>query len=132
MHAIATMMTELRRNQGVCPRRANGGYATKHSFGVYAAATKRFCHDVAGANRLLPCRDVVTATQAAGPAIIEAYSVMHDRNGSPETVCASGLLSDGRRAWATSSEYALAEAMTRGEWVGKSMTLDALGIFHLI
>ncbi|MEK7293267.1 MAG: hypothetical protein AAB088_07475, partial [Actinomycetota bacterium] len=136
MHAIATMMTELRRN----PKEsalvwANGGYATKHSFGVYAATPPKngFRHGSPQAQiDVLPRRDVATATQAAGPAIIEAYSVMHDRNGSPETVCASALLSDGRRAWATSSEYALAEAMTRGEWVGKSMTLDALGTFHLI
>ncbi|MEK7410943.1 MAG: acetyl-CoA acetyltransferase [Actinomycetota bacterium] len=134
MHAIATMMTELRRN----PKEsalvwANGGYATKHSFGVYAATPPKngFRHGSPQAQiDVLPRRDVATATQAAGPAIIEAYSVMHDRNGSPETVCASALLSDGRRAWATSSEYALAEAMTRGEWVGKSMTLDALGTIH--
>lgn len=134
MHAIATTMIELRHT----PREtalvwANGGYATKHAFGVYATTPPKngFRHDSPQAHiDALPRRDVATASQAAGPATIESYSVMHDRNGSPETVCASALLIDGRRAWATSNEPTLATAMTRDEWVGKLVTLDAFGTLH--
>ncbi|MHB1090476.1 MAG: acetyl-CoA acetyltransferase [Ilumatobacteraceae bacterium] len=135
MHAIATTMTELRDT----PKEtalvwANGGYATKHAFGVYATTPSKhgFRHDSPQAQiDALPRRNVATAIQAAGPATIESYSVMHDRNGSPETVCATALLTDGRRAWAISHEPALAEAMTHGEWVGKLTTLDALGTLHV-
>jgi acetyl-CoA C-acetyltransferase len=135
MHAIATTMIELRNE----PKEtalvwANGGYATKHAFGVYATSPPRdgFRYDSPQALiDALPRRGVATAVQAAGPATIESYSVMHDRNGSPETVCASALLTDGRRAWATSNEPALAEAMARGEWVGKLATLDAHGTLHV-
>ena len=42
-----------------------------------------------------------TAADAAGPATIEAYTVMHDRDGAPETAIAACLLADGRRAWGT-------------------------------
>lgn len=135
MHAIATMMIELRNRPGETAFVwANGGYATKHAFGVYATTPPRngFRHDSPQAHiDALPRRGVATAIQAAGPATIEAYSVMHDRNGLPETVCASALLTDGRRAWATSNESALAEAMTRGEWVGRAAMLDAHGILHV-
>ena len=135
MHAIATTMIELRnRPQETALVWANGGYATKHAFGVYATTPPKngFRHDSPQAQvDALPRRDVATAIQAAGPATIESYSVMHDRHGSPEIVCASVLLKDGRRAWATSSESALAEEMTRGEWVGKLATLDAHGTLHV-
>jgi acetyl-CoA C-acetyltransferase len=135
MHAIATTMIELRNKpQEAALVWANGGYATKHAFGVYAATPPKngFRHDSPQAQvDALPRRDAATASQAAGPATIESYSVMHDRDGTPETVCASALLKDGRRAWATSSESALAEEMTRGEWVGKLATLDAHGTLQV-
>lgn len=135
MHAIATTMIALRD----MPKEtalvwANGGYATKHAFGVYATTPPKngFRHDSPQARiDALPRRDVATANQAAGPAIIESYSVMHDRNGSPENVCATALLTDGRRAWAASSNSTLAKAMTQGEWVGKLATLDALGTLYV-
>lgn len=135
MHAIGTTMIELRNKpQETALVWANGGYATKHAFGVYATTPPRngFRHDSPQAHiDALPRRSVATATQAIGAATIEAYSVMHDRNATPETVCASMLLADGRRAWATSSEPGLAEAMTRGEWVGRSAMLDAHGTLHV-
>lgn len=135
MHAIATTMIELRNKpQETALVWANGGYATKHAFGVYATTPPKngFRHDSPQAQvDALPRRDAATASQAAGPATIESYSVMHDRDGTPETVCASALLKDGRRAWATSSESALAEEMTRGEWVGRLATLDAHGTLHV-
>lgn len=135
MHAIGTTMIELRNKpQETALVWANGGYATKHAFGVYATtpSSNGFRHDSPQAEiDSLPRRGVATAAQAAGPATIEAYSVMHDRNAKPETVSASVLLADGRRAWATSSELGLADAMTHGEWVGRSTMLDANGTLHI-
>lgn len=135
MHAIATMMTELRNNSNETALVwANGGYATKHAFGVYATTPPKhgFRHDSPQSHiDALPRRDVATAIQAEGEATIESYSVMHDRNGSPETVCVSALLSDGRRTWATSNELDLAEAMTRGEWIGKLAMLDGHGTLRV-
>ena len=75
----------------------------------------------------LPRRAVATAIEAQGQATVEAYSVMHDRNGSVEKVRASVLLADGRRAWATSDDTQLGQEMCENEWVGKAVTLDATG-----
>ncbi len=136
MHAIATTMIELRGRQNETALVwANGGYATKHSFGVYATTPTKdgFRHDSPQPQiDLLPRRDVANSIQAKGSATIESYSVMHHRDGLPETVCASALLADGRRAWATSSDTNLAEAMTHGEWVGKLAMLDGHGTLHVI
>ncbi|MEO8163628.1 MAG: hypothetical protein ABI590_07585, partial [Ilumatobacteraceae bacterium] len=135
MHAIATVMVELReRANEVALVWANGGYATKHAFGVYATTppTRGFRHDSPQAHiDALPRRAVATATEAIGPATIEAYSVIHDRDGSPETLCASALLADGRRAWATSRDVDLVAAMTHGEWVGRSAMLDGRGTLRV-
>ncbi len=131
MHAIATTMTTLREKPtetGLVW--ANGGYATKHAFGVYATTPPPhgFRHE-SPQNEVdaLPRRAVATALEAKGAATVEAYSVMHDRNGSVEKVRASVLLTDGRRAWATSDDTQLGRDMCDNEWVGKTVTLDETG-----
>jgi acetyl-CoA C-acetyltransferase len=131
MHAIATTMTTLREKpQETGLVWANGGYATKHAFGVYATTPplQGFRHE-SPQNEVdaLPRRSVATALEAKGAATIEAYSVMHDRDGAAEKVRAAVLLADGRRAWATSDNTQLGQEMCENEWVGKTVTLDATG-----
>ena len=131
MHAIATTMTKLReRPQETGLVWANGGYATKHAFGVYATTPPLhgFKHESPQDEvDSLPRRAVATAIDAQGLATVEAYSIMHDRNGAAEKVRAAVLLADGRRAWATSSNTQLGQEMCENEWVGKSISLDATG-----
>lgn len=132
MHAIATVVNDLRERPGEYGFTwANGGYATKHAFGVYSTTppSHPFRHgspqdDVDA----LPKRELAPPTEAAGPATIEAYSVMFSRDGDPETVYAACLLGDGRRAWGMSSDPAVASAMCDGEWVGTDAELDPTGL----
>lgn len=132
MHAIATVMNDLREQPGTTGLVwANGGYATKHAFGVYRTTPPAggFQHaypqDVIDA---MPRRELAAPADAAGDATIEAYTVMHSRDGVPETVYAACLLADDRRAWGTSTDASLAAAMCEGEWVGRPATLDPDGI----
>jgi acetyl-CoA C-acetyltransferase len=131
MHAIATMVGELRAVPGERGLVwANGGYATKHSFGIYSTAPPvgGFTSDSPQEEiDSLPHRDLAEPADAEGPATIEAYTVMHSREGSPETCLAACLLADGRRAWGTSTEPGLASAMCDGEWVGTRVTLTEAG-----
>ena len=127
MHAIATVMNDLREQPGTTGLVwANGGYATKHAFGVYRTTPPvggfqhAYPQDVIDA---MPRRELAAPADAAGAATIEAYTVMHSRDGVPETVYAACLLADGRRAWGTSADVALAAAMCNGEWVGRAATL---------
>ncbi len=135
MHAIATITGELRHRPGARGLVwGNGGYTTKHAFGVYSTTPPehgfRHAHPQAEIDALAR-RDLAEPEQAAGPATIEAYTVMHSRDGSPETAIAACLLSDGRRAWGTSTDLPLASAMCEGEWVGRAVTLDAVGTLLL-
>ena len=128
MHAIATMVADLRARPGELGMVwANGGYATKHSFGLYSTEPPPtgFRHDCPQESiDGLPQRHLADVDEAAGPATIEAYTVMHSRDGQPETAMVACLLADGRRAWGVSAEPGLAAAMCEGEWVDRQVALD--------
>jgi acetyl-CoA C-acetyltransferase len=135
MHAIATITGELRHRPGARGLVwANGGYTTKHAFGIYSTdpPSSGFRHaypqDEIDA---MARRELAEPAEAAGAATIEAYTVMHSREGSPETAITACLLADGRRAWGTSADLALATAMCDGDWVGRPVTLDADGTILL-
>jgi acetyl-CoA C-acetyltransferase len=127
MHAIATLVGELRERPGERGLVwANGGYATKHAFGVYSAtpATTPFRRDSPQDEiDASPRRDLADAADAAGAVTVEAYTVMHDRDGAPEQAIVTALLADGRRAWGTSDDRAFATEMCDGEWVGREIVL---------
>ncbi|MFM7534259.1 MAG: acetyl-CoA acetyltransferase [Acidimicrobiales bacterium] len=131
MHSIATVVSELRERPGARGLVwANGGFVTKHAFGVYSTEPPAagFRHDdPQEAIDALPRRVLARTSDAAGAATVEAYTVMHDRDGDPEQAFAACLLADGRRAWGTARDRGLAAAMCEGEWVGRSVTLDEAG-----
>ncbi|MFM8528994.1 MAG: hypothetical protein ACKOD2_04825, partial [Ilumatobacteraceae bacterium] len=126
MHSIATVVGELRDRPGANGLVwANGGYTTKHAFGVYSTtppANGRFKYaypqDEIDA---MPKRELATGADAAGTVTIEAYTVIHDRDGNPEQGIAACLLRDGRRVWGKTGDRDLATAMCEGEWVGRTV-----------
>ncbi|MGA0893698.1 MAG: acetyl-CoA acetyltransferase [Ilumatobacteraceae bacterium] len=133
MHAIATVMHELRDGAGTAALVwANGGFATKHAFGVYRTTppTSGFRHESPQAQiDALPRRPFTDDHD--GAAVIEAYTVMHDRDGRPVTSLAACLTDEGHRVWATSTQPDTAEAMCTGEWVGHRVRRAADGTLHL-
>ncbi len=135
MHAIATMVNDLRDQPGERGLIwANGGYATKHAFGVYSTEPPAagFRHESPQAEiDAMPRRQLADVADAAGPATVEAYTVMHSRDGEPETAIAACLLADGRRAWGMSTDGEVATAMCIGEWVGRPAQLGDDGGLRL-
>jgi acetyl-CoA C-acetyltransferase len=126
MHSIATMAGILRDNpgdRGLCS--ANGGYVTKHAFGVYSTdppPSGRYVHTAPQeAVDTLPRREL--AEDYTGPATIESYTVMHDRGGEPEHALIACLTPDGARAWGNSADPTLLKAMVTEEFVGRATTL---------
>ncbi len=134
-HAIATVVADLRAQPDEYALVwGNGGFATKHAFGVYATSPRAggFVHDDPQAEiDALPSRDLAPPAEAAGRATIESYTVMFDREGQPERALTSCLLADGRRAWATSHDRDVARAMVEGEWVDAAVTLTDSGTLHI-
>lgn len=101
-HSIATMVELLRANPG---RRglitANGGYLTKHSFGVYSAtpppAGFRW-EDVQPIVDQEPTRRALVEWE--GPGTVEAWTTTFDREGSPQKVYLAVRTPDDARTWA--------------------------------
>ena len=131
MHAIATVAGELRSGVGATGLVwANGGYTTKHAFGVYATTPPKngFAYDYPQEQiDALPRRSLASPADAAGEMTIEGYSVMHDREGNPERSIASCILADGRRAWADTTDVAIGRDMCVNEWVGRTVRADESG-----
>ena len=131
MHAIATTMVEMRRRgKGKGFVWANGGYATKHSFGAYQVDDPQhpFLHDSPqDAVDALPARRAASASEVSGDVTVEAYSVMHDRDGSPARLAAAVLTDDGVRSWGVSHDKGLMDHCIANDVVGERLSLSSTG-----
>ncbi len=126
MHSIARMAEVLRAHRGAHGLvTANGGFLTKHAFGVYSTEPppRAFqSEDCQAAVDREPRREAVVDHD--GPVELESYTVMYGDAG-PEIAHAACLLPDGRRTWANSRDGALLEAMTREEFCGRPAHIAA-------
>jgi acetyl-CoA C-acetyltransferase len=131
-HSIATMAGVLRRDPGsVGLVSANGGYITKHSFGVYStrppAAGFRWENCQAQVDAL-PRRSAITDYTGAGA--LETCTVMHGRDGA-EVALAAVLTPSGERTWARSEDPAVMDALMASEWVGAAVRVGEGGSLQL-
>ena len=122
MHSIATMAQRLRENPGSRGLiSANGGYLTKHSFGVYSAtppAGEFRWEDVQDAVDSEPTRTAVVEWEGAGT--VESWTTPYDRDGNPEKVFLTVRTPDDRRALAVINDadeaaYSVAEDIAGAE-----------------
>lgn len=131
-HSIATMADVVRNDPGSMGLvSGNGGYLTKHSFGLYSTRPP------ARGYRWESCQAAVDETPRrsaapdhTGAATIEAYTVMFGRDGA-ETALAACLTDDGRRAWANSTDTSVMTELQSRECVGTAVHRDADGTMHL-
>jgi acetyl-CoA C-acetyltransferase len=119
-HSIATMVDRLREHSGELGLvSANGGLASKEAFGVYGTTPPADGFRV-GQQQATP-GDAgdrpgrTLSTDHDGPATIESYTVMHDRDGGPVQAIAALLTVDGERAWATSDDVGVIAGLLDGE-----------------
>ena len=127
MHAIARMADVLRTRPGELGLvTSNGGFITKHAFGVYSTAPpERFRHANPQAEvNATPTR--AAAPDYAGPVVVEGYAVMYGQEG-PERGLAACQAPDGRRTWGNTRDVEVLRAMTREEFCGRDAQLDATG-----
>ncbi len=128
MHGIARMAELLREapgGKGLCT--ANGGFLTKHAFGVYSTQPPEvpFQHaDLQAEVDALPKREVVIDHD--GEVEIESYTVMYEGR-EPGMGHAACRLPDGRRTWANVTDRDTSAAMTREEFCGKTGRIDGAG-----
>jgi acetyl-CoA C-acetyltransferase len=128
MHSIATMAELLVANPG---RRglitANGGYLTKHSFGVYGTqppAEFRW-EDVQSAVDREPTRDGLVEWEGVGT--VEAWTTPFNRDGQPEKAFVAVRTPDGSRTLAVITDSAAAQATVREDIGGAKVVVAADG-----
>ena len=134
-HSIATMVDRLRETAGsVGLVTGNGGFLTKHAFGVFSTTPppQPYRHaNLQAEVDALPRRDLCEVVgDADGPVTVETSTVMHDRDGAPERAIVAALLADGRRAWGDSTDPDTMGRFVEAETHGDPGTIDADGAFR--
>lgn len=134
-HSIATMVGRLRDDAGAKGLvTANGGFLTKHAFGVFSTTPppRPFRHaDVQDQVDALPRRELCEQVTAAdGPVTVETSTVVHDRDSEPVKAIVAALLPDGRRAWGRTTDRDVMVRFTTEETSGSTGTIDGDGTFR--
>jgi acetyl-CoA C-acetyltransferase len=129
-HGIATAVAECRRDPGsVAMVTALGWYVTKHSIGLYsttppadgfvAVDPKETQAEVDARPRVEPAGEV------DGDVVVEATSVVVERDGTPSLGLLTGMTADGRRALATSRDVDAMRSMCETPWEGTTVRLTS-------
>jgi len=128
-HSIATMADTLRRDPGsVGLVTGLGWYVTKHAVGLWSTRPPRqgFAFDS-------PQDDVDALPQRApasdfeGDAIVETYTVFHQRDGEPDRAVVSLLTNEGARAWGTLADPDTLASLESQEGCGRAARMRADG-----
>ncbi|WP_066911779.1 acetyl-CoA acetyltransferase [Millisia brevis] len=130
-HAIATMITTLREHpDSLGMVTANGGFLTKHAFGVYGTRPPAAGFRYADVQSVVDAAPTVAAPVTyEGPARIESWTVTRDRDGAPERVLLATRTPGGARAMAFSTDADLLAGAAAGECAGSAGAVAADGRF---
>jgi acetyl-CoA C-acetyltransferase len=132
-HAIASMVQVLRGDPGALGLvTANGGNVEKHAFGVYS--TEPPAHgfrterpqaeiDARGGREVSP--------DHVGPVTVEAWTVMHERDGSMSRAHAACRTPEGVRVWGVSADTDLMKRFESDDVAGVAGTVGADGELRL-
>ena len=132
MHSIARMVELNRENPGkVGMITANGGYLTKHAFGIYCAEPpeKDYQHaDLQAEVDATPSRQWLVDYD--GEVVIESYTVMYGPDGAMTGHIAC-LTAEGKRTWANTEDQELAGEMTQSEFCGRRARINGAGVLSI-
>jgi len=124
-HAIATMMGCCRDQPGAVGLVTGlGWYITKHAIGLYAATPppRGWRHaDCRTDQARIDATAVPVADDTTGDAVIEAMTVIHDRNAGPTAAPVFARLGDGRRVVAAAADPHLPAALAGTTLVGATV-----------
>jgi len=128
-HSIATMAGLLTANPGTRGLiTANGGYLTKHSFGVYGTEPPKSefrWEDTQSAVDNEPTR--TAAAEWEGVGTVEAWTTPFDREGQPERAFLSVRTPDERRTLAVITDPSAAAQTVHEDIGGAKVTVHADG-----
>lgn len=129
-HSIVTLTGLLRadpRSLGLAT--GLGWFVTKHGVGLYSATPppNGWRHPDTSARQAAidaGALEVVTGIAAEGEAVVDAFTVLHDRDAGPHAVPIIATRADGRRVCALNEDRALAAEVSGGQLVGRRVTIQ--------
>ncbi|MGB3481445.1 MAG: acetyl-CoA acetyltransferase [Mycobacterium sp.] len=134
MHSIATMAEKLVADPGTRGFiTANGGYLTKHSFGLYSTEPppRQFSwENVQSSVDREPTRRALIAWEGVGT--IESWTAPFGRDGAPDKAFLAVRTPDDARTLAVLPDRAGAEAMVTEDLAGAKVTVHADGTATLV
>ena len=132
-HSIATMAEQLTERPGAVGLiTANGGYLTKHSFGVYSTTppTTAFrWEDVQATVDAEPTR--AGEEEWEGTGTVETWTTPYDREGLPEKALLAVRTPEGSRTLAVLTDRSDAQASVDEDIAGAKVTVRADGTASL-
>ncbi|MEV5303363.1 acetyl-CoA acetyltransferase [Amycolatopsis methanolica] len=127
-HSLATLITALRRTGGPGLVTANGGYLTKHALGLYGTepppGSFRFENVQTEVDRE-PTTRALDRWQGTG--VVESWTVVHDRDGVPETAFLAVRTPGGARTLAVNRDPGVVAALVSEDVAGSRAEVRADG-----
>ena len=128
MHSIARMVELLRDNPGKKGFvTANGGFLTKHAFGVYSTEAPKVDYKYENLQAEVdacPAREWLVDHD--GDVTIESYTVMFSGD-EPAVGHFACLTPEGKRTWANSLDQVVLQDMQVTEYCGRAARIDGAG-----
>ncbi|MEB3065495.1 acetyl-CoA acetyltransferase [[Mycobacterium] zoologicum] len=132
-HSIATMAERLTANPGqIGLITANGGYLSKHSFGVYSAQPPEHEFRWEDVQSTVDAEPTVVAEDGwSGTGTLETWATPFSRDGEPEKVFVAVRTPSGSRALAVIADASQAAASVREDIAGAKVAVTADGTAEL-
>jgi acetyl-CoA C-acetyltransferase len=124
-HSIAVMTDRLRSRPGsIGVTTGVSWYMSKHSLGIYSTTPPqngwRFA-DTTEVQRQIDATELDVATHAEGEAIVDAFTVEHDRDAGPVRAPIYATLADGRRVVAVPADAGIPKELSGRSIVGEKV-----------
>lgn len=130
-HAIATMVERLRDDaKAIGAVTGVSWYMSKNAIGIFSSApasTGWRYPDTDDAQIKINATGLEVTTDGEGEAVVDAFTVEHDREQGPVRAPVYAMLADGRRTAATPADPELPKAISGRSIVGEKIRLQARG-----
>jgi len=127
-HSIATMAQQLRDDPGAVGLTTGlGWYVTKHSLGLWSTTPPERGFATPDLSSEQAAIDATALPQAqpgtAGPATVDGWTIIHDRDAGPASVVAYVTTADRQRVVVRRDDPPLAAELSGGQLVGTTVTV---------
>ena len=127
-HSITTMAQQLRADPGAIGLTTGlGWYVTKHSIGLWSTTPpeRGFAKpDLSAEQAAIDATALAQAGPgASGPATVDGWTVIHDREAGPASVVAYATTADRKRLVVRDDDPSLAAELSGGQLVGQTVTV---------